>query len=215
MKGRAHIRRHLRRFARDERGAVLVEFAVVVSLFFFLFYTMLDFGRLSYNDVLAQKASQMAARIAIVRPAACTGVPEIHQRGTVPNGTEAPRYGTACKDASYVCKPEPTVVCTGAATNPTSSEIWTRIAPLLPSNASIGNLQISYSYDQNLGFLGGPYTPVVTVELNLPDFQFISPLGALAGAAGATNTGNLGNDIAFSSFSVSLPAEDLALGENG
>jgi Flp pilus assembly protein TadG len=197
---------------RDDSGAVLVEFAIVVSLFFFLFYVLLDFGRLSYNNVLAQKGAQVAARIAVVRPPACAGVPDIHNRGT---SSTAPRFGTACSAEAGVCEAVATISCSGTAGNATASEIWGRVNALMPANATINVLQFSYSFDPNLGFLGGPYTPMVTVELDLPDFQFISPLSAIASAAGATNTGNLGSDFEFSSFSVSLPAEDLATGESG
>jgi len=203
------------RLAAEESGAVLIEFAVVVSLFFFLFYTLLDFGRLSYSQVLAEKAAQVAARIAIVRPPACGGVPETHARGTVDSGTTPPRYGTACSAGTGVCADVEPTSCQGVASNATASEIWARIAPFVPPDAEIGALQFTYTYDQSMGFLGGPYTPIVTVDLNLPDFQFISPLGAIATAAGATNTGTLGSDIAYTTFSVSLPAEDLAAGESG
>jgi hypothetical protein len=100
------------------------------------------------------------------------------------------------------------------ATNATASEIWGRINPLLPYSASIDVLQFSYSFDPKLGFLGGPYTPMVTVELDLDDFQFVSPLAALANAAGASGS-TLPSSTSYSSFSVSLPAEDLAEGESG
>ncbi|MBU3261954.1 pilus assembly protein [Roseovarius sp. PS-C2] len=202
--------RAVRAYLRDTSGGVLVEFALVVSLFLFLFAALLDFGRLSYSGVTAQSAAQIAARLAIVRPAACPGVPDRHQRGT----NTALRYGTSCSAASGVCASVATVTCTGAATNATASEIWDRINPLLPVNATIDMMQFSYSFDPKLGFLGGPYTPMVTVELNLNDFQFASPLAALANAAGATNSA-LPSSAAYSSFSVSLPAEDLAQGESG
>lgn len=204
-----------RGFAGDDSGAVLVEFAIVISLFFFLFFTLLDFGRLSGNNVMAQTAAQVAARIAIVRPPACAGVPELHARGTVAPGTTPPRYGTSCKAGASVCAAAAEVTCVGAAANPTANEIWNRIRVFLPTDATIAALEFTYTYDSNLGFLGGPYTPVVTVELNLPNFQFISPLGQLAAAAGASSPGNLGNPITYSNFSISLPAEDLASGENG
>ncbi|MGB8621605.1 MAG: TadE/TadG family type IV pilus assembly protein, partial [Paracoccaceae bacterium] len=87
MTCRAHIvawRAGLARRMRNEEGGVLVEFAFVIALFLFLFFTLLDFGRLAYSIVMAEKASALAARTAIVRPAACAGVPERHTRGTVP-----------------------------------------------------------------------------------------------------------------------------------
>ncbi|WP_170764922.1 TadE/TadG family type IV pilus assembly protein [Ruegeria lacuscaerulensis] len=215
MKSQSHIRAQLRRIGQkilwDQSGGVLVEFAIVVSLFLFLFLSLLDFGRLSYSVVNAQKASQLAARIAIVRPPACAGVPATHLRGSSPL---SPRFGTSCSASAGVCDDPQTPMCPGDATNPTASEIWARISPLLPPSATIDNLQFHYDFNSNLGFLGGPYTPMVTVELNLNDFQFVSPLAALANAAGATNS-TIPMTAGYSNFSVSLPAEDLALGESG
>lgn len=199
-----------RRFLYDETGGVLVEFAIVVSLFMFLFAALLDFGRLSYSGVMAQSAAQLAARTAIVRPPACTGVPQTHQRG----GNTLPSFGTSCSAVAGTCASVATVSCSGVASNATASEIWGRVNPLLPPNATIDMLQFSYSFDSNLGFLGGPYTPMVTIELTLNDFQFASPLAALANAAGATNS-TLPSTASYSNFSVSLPAEDLAAGDSG
>jgi len=53
------------------------------------------------------------------------------------------------------------------------------------------------------------------MELQNLGFEFVSPLGALARAAGATPSADLGADIPFPPMSVSLPAEDLAQGESG
>ncbi len=205
------IRARGRKFSRGQSGGVLVEFAIVVSVFLFLFAALLDFGRLSYSSVTAQTASQIAARVAVVRAPACVGVPDIHERGGV---TPAPRFGTSCSATAGVCASVATITCSGSANNATASLIWSRISALLPASATIDMLQFSYSFDSNLGFLGGPYTPMVTVELNLDDFQFVSPLAALANAAGATNSG-LPSSKSYSSFSVTLPAEDLAEGEAG
>ncbi|MGR3344282.1 MAG: hypothetical protein ACU0DI_13865 [Paracoccaceae bacterium] len=127
----------------------------------------------------------------------------------------SPRFGTSCSFVAGTCINVGTITCAGVATNATAAEIWARITPLMPAGTTIANLQFSYSFDPNLGFLGGPYTPMVTVDLNPPPFQFISPLGALASAAGAGNPGTLGSNIAYPTFSVSLPGEDLALGDAG
>jgi len=208
----SHARgQRMRRFLNDQSGGVLVEFALVVSLFLFLFASLLDFGRLSYSGVTAQSAAQIAARIAIVRPPACAGVPQTHQRGTA---MSTPRFGTSCSAVNGACANVATTSCEGSAANATASEIWTRINPLLPIGTTIDAMEFSYAFDPNLGFLGGPYTPMVTVELDLDDFQFVSPLASLANAAGATNS-ILGSTATYSSFSVSLPAEDLAQGESG
>ena len=196
----------------DERGAVLVEFALVISLFFFLFFGVIDLGRLFSSFVLSESGADIAIRIAVVREPACAGVPDRHTRGTA---VSAPRFGTSCSAVAGTCASVATITCAGDPTNATAAEIWGRINTLMPNGTTIADLKFSYSFDPNLGFLGGPYTPMVTVFLNPPPFQFISPLGGLASAAGASNPGTLGSNITYPTFSVSLPGEDLALGDAG
>ncbi len=200
---------------RDDSGAALVELAIVLPLFLLLLFGLIDFGRLGFETVMAEKAMDRAARIAATRPAACPGVPNFNLRGTVPANTVPPRFGTSCSSGATICANPGAIVCTGVATNPTVAEIWTGIAPLMPHGATVSNLRFSYTFDRNLGFLGGPYVPVVTVELQNLSFQFVSPLGGLAALAGATGTSNLGAPRPFPSMSVSLPAEDLAQGNDG
>ena len=71
MKGRANplaARRVYRTFLADEIGANLVEFSLVVTLFLFLLLAIIDFGRIGHTWVSANKATQLAARLAAVRP---------------------------------------------------------------------------------------------------------------------------------------------------
>ncbi|MGR3291740.1 MAG: TadE/TadG family type IV pilus assembly protein [Paracoccaceae bacterium] len=205
------LARICKRFTSETHGAVLVEFAIVMSLFFFLFFTVIDLGRLFSSVVFSQSGANLAIRTAVVPPPACDDVPDRHSRGTA----SAPRFGTSCSAVQNTCADELTISCAGGAANPTTAEIWLRIAPLMPNGTEIKHLQFTYTFDEELGFLGGPYTPMVTVEITPPPFVFISPLGALAGAAGAANPGSIGNAITYPSFSVSLPGEDLALGTAG
>lgn len=200
--------RRLRRFGQDEGGATLVEFGIVVSLFFVLFFGMIDFGRMGFHYVAAEKAMGVAARVAAVRPPACSGVPVENNRlsGSVE------RFGTSCSASGGICVNPGPISCSGSLTNPTAAEIWPLISGALPNDATIANLRFRYTYDANLGFLGGPYVPVVTVELQNLNFTFISPLvGATVGAIASGS----GADIAFPALSVSLPGEDLALGDAG
>ncbi|MBE9477100.1 MAG: pilus assembly protein, partial [Proteobacteria bacterium] len=148
-------------FAQDETGATLVEFAIVLSIFLFLFFGLIDFGRLGFHYVNAEKAMQVAARVAAVRLPACPGIPSINARGIVAGGTLPPDFGTSCRAGANICVNVGTVSCSGSVANPTASEIWTLIAGALPNDATIANLKFSYTYDNNLGFLGGPYVPVV------------------------------------------------------
>ena len=226
----------LRGFQRCEAGASLIEYAIVVSLFLLIFFAILDFGRLGFNWVMTEKAMQRAARIAVARPPVCPGVPETHNRGT----RVSAEYGDFCRLANNICAEEPAQVCRlstsavlsamtdyptdcPAATNAdTATEIWCIIWPILPSNAAPENVQVSYTFEKELGFLGGPYTPIVEVSVADLRFSFITPLpgfAALVGGGTPTNLTDSGSDgqadIAFPDMSVSMPAEDLSLGGRG
>lgn len=231
----ARLTAALRRFRRCEAGASLIEYGIVITLFLLLFFSILDFGRLGFNWVMTEKAMQRAARIAVTRPPVCPGVPETFTRGTV----DTAQYGTLCRETAGVCADVGVQSCVLSATDincdvpsvQTANEIWCLINPILPSDATPRNIRVSYSFDPNLGFLGGPYTPlvelaVVTAE-DVPDlenseelrFSFITPLpglAALVGGGAPTNLTDSGTDgladIAFPDMSVSLPAEDLSTG---
>lgn len=224
MTGKRRILAVLTRYWREEQGAALVELAFVVPLFLLIFLGIIDFGRLGYDVVAAEKAMQRVARIAVVRPAACANVPNTTVRD--PNNTNAipPRFGTACNAGGLICRVESTVSCTLqagiTANNATAIEIWSNISTLMPANASAANVLISYA-DSNvlgsslrLGFLGGPYIPVVTAQVQNLTFDFVTPIGALARLAGAGSV-SFSRTIQFPALSVTLPGEDLAAGEAG
>ena len=209
----SNARRSLLRFGSDECGASLVEFALVVTLFLFLLLGIIDFGRIGHAWVGANKATQLAARIAAVRPPACPDVPLFNQRGTA---VSPPAYGALCRAGSGVClTPSPaTSTCQGVATNATAQEIFTAVRPLLPAGTTIGQMRYSYAFDPKLGFLGGPYVPMVTVELTGVNFTFISRLGFFVTALTGQNS-TLGTPLSLPGMSVSLPGEDLASGMDG
>ncbi len=203
----------IKRFVRNADGGVMVEMAVILPIFFLVFFMLIDYGRMSFHYVNVEKAVQVAARVASVRPAACEGVPDFITRG-VGDGVTAPRTGTQCNAGPNVCAPIATVTCTGSAENPTTAEIWDLIDGAFPNDATEANLRFTYQDDIDLGFLGGPYVPVVTVEVTGLDFEFVNPLAAFIALAGGGNS-NAGATITFPDLSVSLPGEDLAQGVEG
>lgn len=228
----ASLSNAVKRFARSEAGTTLVELALCISLFLLILFAVLDFGRLGYNWVVAEKAMQRAVRIASVRPPICTDVPQFHQRadpsdGTFPSGTLCRSQAGLCLQATRQCllsNPDADSSDSVAA----AAEIWNSIAPLMPAEATNANVLIRYEYDARLGFLGGPYVPLITAELGSDTngdgnftsadlgfpFTFISPLSALASQTTGDNY-NIPNSIPFPDISVSLPAEDLNIGTGG
>ncbi|WP_127903638.1 TadE/TadG family type IV pilus assembly protein [Solirhodobacter olei] len=202
----------------DESGAALVELALVLPLFLFLLFGLIDFGRLGFSIVMARSAVDMAVRTAVVRPLACDDptFPTSNQRGS-DTTQPLPPFGTSCSPGTTgICAAPSPVSCTGSESNTTAFEIWNKIAPLMPFGTTIANLQFTYTYDPNLGFLGGPYVPTVTVALTGAKFQFVTPLGALAEAfAGGPLSFDTSKGIDFPTISAALPGEDLAEGTGG
>ncbi|MEO6300284.1 MAG: TadE/TadG family type IV pilus assembly protein, partial [Paracoccaceae bacterium] len=195
-------------------GSTLVEFAIAMPLFLLILFGLIDFGRMGFEYVMANKAVQMAARVAVARLPACNGVVTVNARGTVPVGSVPPYFGTNCRAGATVCAAPATVTCTGNLSNATVAEIWGVVQKLMPVGAAPANLRFTYAYTPDLGFLGGPYVPMVTVQTTGLAFQFVTPLDALAAVAGSTGT-TLPGTLPFPALSVTLPAEDLALGEAG
>lgn len=206
-----------RRFWGDRCGAVMLEYALVLPLFLLLLFALVDFGRYGSDFVMTQKALERGVRLAAVRPPACPGVPETHARvAQQGGGTTPPRFGTPCRFGA-VCADPGTISCGLDLNNVTARAIWDRIRDVVPNTVEPAEVTVSYSFDERLGFLGGPYVPLVTLELTGASFDFVTPLAGLAvlAAPGSLSGSDLGGRVPFPNMSVTLPAEDLALGSAG
>ena len=225
----AGLIRRLRARLRDESGASIVELAVVLPLFLLILFALLDFGRFAFQYVLAQKGMQDAVRIAVVRAPVCgrdgsdnPPLPLINMRAD-PDGNEP--LGQKCSEDD-VCVAPDDVVCSLAAPEgagqATADEIWEEhiaplmpLAPLMPPGTTRDNIRITYSFDPALGFLGGPYRPMVRAEIVDLEFEFVTPLSAIGNLAARANDGSdLGGTAGFFSMEASMPAEDLANGDD-
>lgn len=203
----------LHSFGKSEDGSVLTEFAVTLPLFLIMLFAVIDFGQIYLHWILAEKATHLAARLAVVRPPVCDGVPVRNRRAA-----GAPRnvaFGTGCTEIPGLCADPGTIECTGSdALGDTFDEIINVIGPLLPSDAGPDDIRFSYSF-ANLGFLGGPYVPLVTVELGEGvEVPFVTPLGLLL----QVFYGGSGDGLAspsMPSMRATLPGEDLNVGGAG
>ena len=190
---------------------MLVEFAIVLPLFLILLFAVIDFGQIYLRWILAEKATQLATRVAVVRPPVCAGVPTFNDRAFgLPKDLP---FGTSCAASPGLCADPGTISCTGAsALAGTYDDIIANIGRFIPPAAGPENLRLTYSF-ADLGFLGGPYVPLVTVEL-VGDIEvpFITPLGRLLQAFyGGTGLDN----PSMPSMRATLPAEDLTEGGPG
>ena len=218
-----------RSLQRDDSGTTTVELALVLAVFLLIFLGLIDFGRLGYSSVMAEKAMQRAARIAAVRPPVCDAFYTLSPVNLRVSGTTE-ELGTPCRNG--VCVSPAEVSCTLADATTTAGiatrdEIWSSIRALRPHSATMADVRLIYAPDPNgdLGFLGGPYIPLVTAELVTddpdttpvegPTFTFVSPLGGLVALAGGQAAGGFSARIPYPPMSISLPGEDLNIGDSG
>jgi len=202
----------VRVFHRDQSGNVLVEFAVVLPLFLILLFTVIDFGQIYLRWILAEKATHLAARFAVVRPPICAGVPTFNDR-TVGIPKTSP-FGTSCIAAFFdLCADPGEITCTGSdAVGDSFDDIFDIVGAFLPPTVQPNNIRFTYSFAE-LGFLGGPYVPLVTIDLvGEIEVPFITPLGPLLRAFYG---GNGLDDPSMPAMRATLPAEDLIEGGPG
>ena len=201
------MRTYIRLFLRDQRGGPLAEFALVIGLLFVVGIFVFEMSRFFMRAAMAEYATHLAVRIAAVRPPVCPGVPDFNERAS---GSTA-RFGTMCSDPSAPCAAVATQTCTGAAGNAVVDEIFGTIQPLLPTDATPANLQFHYE-STGLGFLGGPYVPMTSINLQNLQHEFILPLGQLfAPWGGAGGSGA----VSLSPLTAAMPGEDLNVGTGG
>ena len=204
--------RSSRSYLRDEAGSILVEFAIVLPLFLALLFAVIDFGQIYLRWILAEKATHIAARLAVVRPPICSGVPTFNDRTAgIPKTSP---FGTSCTASAFdLCADPGDFTCTGsAAVGDSFDDIFDIVGPFLPPTVQPSNIRFTYSF-ADLGFLGGPYVPLVSIELiGEIEVPFITPLGPLLQAFYG---GNGLDDPAMPSMRATLPAEDLIEGGPG
>ncbi len=213
------LRQILRRLHRDDRGTALVELCIVIPLFLLLVFAIIDYGRLYWHTTTAQKAMQKAARLATVGPPLCGALPDTHEiSASAPAGT---KFGVLCRSGGVCSTPALPAPCGLDTSTPYGARVWDNIERLLPPGTDPAtNVQITYSHDTRLGFLGGPYTPMVTAELVTDDgrsgleFDFVMPLAGLAALAAGDPTilATSPTTLLTPAMSTSVPAEDLAAG---
>jgi hypothetical protein len=190
--------RHLR---ACERGAATVEFVVVAPVFLLLFFGVIETASAFFWWKTAEKATQLGARLAIVRDPAATGVPLRNPRRS------GALFGLACGHASDPCdfESQSTWICSGGSSgcSPEAFDnIITEMRRVFGQAIADENLIITYSY-AGLGYAGGPFVPSVTVTL--AGVQFGMFMGFLSGMAGEDGALQVLPDI-----SATLTGEDLS-----
>lgn len=170
----ARLRRQLRRFCADERGAVVVDY---IPVFFFLILLVLlifEIGIAYFLSLRAYKAAQLGARVATVLPAVHSGVPTINQRRNPLGSLGEPCFNPGGVDRCV--DPGGPWICTGSNLGGECNEgvfnlIVADMQRTFP-DLTASEVTIAYIY-RRLGETGGPLVPEVNVSIQQQAYEFV------------------------------------------
>jgi Flp pilus assembly pilin Flp len=210
----------LNHFLRDQRGAVMVEVAIMLSITLVLVLGAIDFLLLFYQWNAAVKAAQIGARLAAVSNPVALGLNGLSHAVvsvSVPPGAAMPKFVITCDGRTATCTCNGVSACWGvrgydrAAMNTivfgrgSSScsdaksadqvgmcDIFPRITP--------ANVKIMYT-QTDLGYAGRPGGPMPTITLSIQNLPFrFYFLGGLIGF----------RNLHVPESTTSITAEDLS-----
>src|SRR5215470_14323005 len=203
---------------RDQRGAVLVEATIMITITFVVILGSIDFLFAFYQWNAAAKAVQIGARIAAVSDPVAGGLNNLTRAvvsAYLPPGAAMPAFEVTCSGSTSSCscagscggvgeynaQAMNTIVfgrgslsCSDASNfyNAGMCDVFSRITP--------ANVVISYT-QTGLGYAGRPGGPVPTITIAIRDlpFQFFF-LGGLLGF----------DRIKMPDLATSITAEDMS-----
>src|SRR5262249_25192078 len=205
---------------RDQRGAVMIEATIAMTIVFVLVLGAIDVFLLFYQWNAAAKAVEVGARLAAVSDPVAAGLNRLSRsvvNASVPPGAAMPDFTVTCDGRTATCTCNNASICRGvtaydrAAMNTivygrgSSScsdsksaettgmcDIFSRITP--------ANVVIVYTQTGH-GYAGRPSGPLPTIKISLQNlpFQFYF-LGGLMGF----------RDLQIPASTVSVTAEDMS-----
>jgi Flp pilus assembly pilin Flp len=196
--------RSFRSILKDNEGATMVEFTIVMMVLFLLTLGMVDVGNMFFQWNSAEKATQVGVRSAVISD------PVAPELATFDCGTSSISLGTPCRDASagtfgtVVCNGQSaSCSCPGIQGGCTFSTtalnlILTPMQKMYP-RLQAQNVIVEY-VDVHLGFAGRQHpVPEIRVRLTGLTFDYVF-LGGLLGFS----------SITMPDFRASLVGEDLS-----
>ena len=167
---------------RREEGISSVEFAIVVSVFFLFVFGIIDFSRALWEWNSAAKATHMGVRYAVVNDPVSAAVDYDGIANGIGNGQAIPIDAFNGGKAVICTRPAGETLCQLDNTVETANDA-AFMAIVRRMQATYGEIRpehviVEYRH-VGLGFSGNPYgsdiIPAVTIRLDLPDFDFVTP----------------------------------------
>ena len=210
-----------RKLVVDERGAVLVEVTVVMTIMLVFLLGAIEFLFVFYQRNVAAKAVQVGSRIAAVSDPVARGLNQMTLAvlgPAVPPGAAMPEFVVTCDgglascictgsgcpgEISYNAAAMSTIVfgrgslACGDATSIYDAGMCDVFSGITPANVVVTYVQ------SGLGFAGRPGGPVPTIAISLQGIRWkFFFLGGLLGF----------NDLRMPALTTSITAEDLSSG---
>ncbi|MEQ7872905.1 TadE/TadG family type IV pilus assembly protein [Sphingomonas sp. ASV193] len=199
----------LARLGRNARGGSAAEFALVLPLLMILMFLAIDGGRLLYNINRMEKATQWAARYAVVTDPIPGGLASADYVGKTIGGvtlTQGDRIPAGALGQIDCTNSTGTVACActtspcpalGTISTTAFPNVLARVRTMVPE-AKAANLTVSYK-GSGLGYAGDPngmqISPLIQVTLTGITWQPLS--------------GFLFKTLTYPTISSSLSAEDV------
>ena len=174
----------IRRLVSDRAAATAAEFAMVVPLLLLFIFGIIDVGRLMWEWNLAEKATQMGVRFAVVTdfvPSDLASKDFTQAGATQGSPVNSPLFpGVSCTGtsaaATCTCK---TGSCASFALTGSSAAFNNIVARMALINSRVTHANVVVDYDPSgLGFAGNPYgpdvAPIVTIRLRNMTFTPIT-----------------------------------------
>ena len=166
-------------FLRDRRGASAAEFALVLPLFLFLLFSIVDAGRYMWNVNRAEKAAQMGVRMAVVTDFVSSAINANYVGQCATPLTAGDPIPANCFSTITCSKTGSNAACTAGTPNTVAfNRVANHMRNFMPELQD-SEIQIIYS-PSGLGYAGNPdgpdVAPLVTVRLSGVDFNPIATL---------------------------------------
>jgi TadE-like protein len=208
------------KFWRDITGSVLVEYAVVFPLFMLVTLGTVDVTYMLYEWALANKATYVGARAAVVSNPVAQSITE---QSSLYDASQLKQMGQYCFDfatgtsngncpppnvkvdcTSSACKPDTFGFDSSAFTNANSTGIFDRMKVIFP-RLQPDNVTISYQLNGSgyVGRPGGlPMNVTVRVQNVTHQFYFVAGMMRFFG-------GTFASTPAIPAFATTLTSEDM------
>lgn len=198
--------RVLKSLCRSTSGASGAEFALVLPLFLILLFGIIDGGRFLWEYNMAEKATQVGVRVAVVTNVLSSGLRDADYTGQTINGVKITPGGQIpvaalgtikCTNTGCTCETDPCPTL-GTFDSATFNDVLLKRMQQIDPTITAANLVVRYS-GSGLGFAssgGMEISPMTTVTLT--DMKFV-PITSLLFA-----------QITMPDLSATLTSEDAS-----